>query len=101
MRTVAIKRIGLDEEGHLLVVVNLAPEENFEFICRAGMEIGWRPAERALCSPVPRAGGWAYSDWFRQIVRAVAGEYHVTLAIEDDTTWSLPEDVRKQIESAT
>lgn len=101
MRTVGIKQITLDEEGRLLVVVDLPPEENFELIYRAGMEIGWRPAERALSSPVPRSGGWSYLDWSRQILRAAGSEYGATLAIEPNTSWLLAEDVRKQIESAT
>ena len=101
MRTVAIKQIRLNEDGRLLVVVDLPPGEDFESIYRAGMEIGWRPAERALSSPVPTPGGWSYSDWFRQILRAAADEYGARLAIERDTIWSLPEDVRRQIESAS
>src|SRR5262245_12444097 len=64
MRTLNINQIRLAEEGQLLVVVDLAPEEDFAFIYRAGMEIGWRPAERALASPAPRLGGWSYADWF-------------------------------------
>jgi hypothetical protein len=101
MRTVAIEQIKLDEEGRLLVVADLSPGEDFEFIYRAGMEIGWRPAERALSSPVPRQGTWSYSKWFRQILRAAAGEYGVTLAIESGTSWSVPEDARREIESAS
>ena len=97
----AIKQIRLDEVGRLLVIADLPPEENFESIYRAGMEIDWRPAERAVSSPVPRPGGRSYSDWFRQILRAAAEEYGATLAIERDTIWSLPEDMRRQIESAS
>jgi len=100
MRTLNINQIRLAEEGQLLVVVDLAPEEDFAFIYRAGMEIGWRPAERALASPAPRLGGWSYADWFRQILRAAAGEYGATLVIDRNTTWSVPVDVRRQIESA-
>ena len=64
------------------------------------MEIGWSPAERALSSPVPRPGGWSHSDWFRQILRAAAKEYGATLVIDRQTIWSVPLDVRRQIESA-
>jgi hypothetical protein len=101
VRTLKIKQIRLGDEGRLLVVADLHPEENFKFIYRAGMEIGWSPAERALSSPSPRPGGWSYSDWFRQILKAAASEYRVTLAIDGNTAWSVPDDVRRQIEAAS
>jgi hypothetical protein len=100
MRTLTIGQITLDEDGRLLLIVDLRPGESLESIYRAGMEIGWRPTERALSSPVLRPGGWSYSDWFRQMLRAVTTEYGAKLVIDGNTIWSVPQDVRQQIESA-
>jgi hypothetical protein len=100
LRTLKIRQIKIGEDGRLLVVADLRPEENFAFIYRAGMEIGWSPEERALSSPAPRPDGWSHSDWFRQILRAAVEEYGLTLLIDGHTTWSVPADVRRQIESA-
>ena len=100
VRHVAITQVRLDEDGRLLVVPDLRPEEPFDLIYRAGMEISWKPTERALASPLPGPGGWSCSDWFRRMRHAAAEEYAANLAIDDDTMWSVPEHVRKQIESA-
>jgi hypothetical protein len=88
----------LDDDGRLLIVPALGPDEDFALIYRAGMEIEWRPAQRALSSPRLRPGGWSYSDWFQQILRAASAEYGTTLSISDATTWSVPEEVRRQID---
>ena len=100
MHNIAITDIKLDESGRLLVVPDLGPGEDFAFVYRAAMGISWCPEDRALLSPALRPGGWSYSDWFKQIQRAAADEYGVTLAVNGSTTWSVPEDVRKEIESS-
>jgi hypothetical protein len=46
-----------------------------------------------------RAGG-RYSDWFQQILQAAAQEYGATVVITPRTIWSVPLDVRRQIEGS-
>jgi hypothetical protein len=99
VRQVVIRQITVDEAGRLLVVPDLSPQEDFAFIYRAAMEVSWNPSARALLSPELRPGGWTYADWFRQIVRAAADEYRTKLVIDGRTSWSVAEEVRRQIES--
>jgi len=98
MREVAIKEIRVDESGRLLVVPTLQLHEDLSFIYRAEMEVSWSQAAHGLLSPELRPGGWSYADWFHQIVRAAIDEYGTKLVVDAQTVWSVPGDVRSQIE---
>lgn len=98
MREISITEIQVDAAGRLVVVPDLPPSEDFEFIFRAGMEVTWNEAIRGLSSPVPRSGGWSHPDWFRKIIREVADEYGAILWIKPGTKWSVSQELRASIE---
>jgi hypothetical protein len=99
VREVVIREIRVDESGRLLVVPALEPHEDLSFIYRAAMEVTWSSAARGLLCPELRPGGWSYADWFQQILRAAIDEYGTKLVIDAQTAWSVPGDVRSQIEA--
>ena len=99
MREIPIKQIGVDDKGRLSVIPDLGPHEDFELIYRTAMGVSWTAKARGLRSPKLRPGGWTYAEWFQQIQRATADEYAVKLVINADTTWAVPEEVRRQIEA--
>jgi hypothetical protein len=100
VRTIPVAEVRLGDDGRLLVVPDLPSGEDLAFIYRAATEISWDKSLRALASPSPRPGGWSYVDWFRQIARAVVDEYGAVLAVGPGTRWFVPEELRREIESA-
>ena len=78
----AIARVEIDSDRRLHVV---PASQEFPFIYRAGMEVGWDADLRSLHSPKPR--DWSYMRWFQQILAAAAEEYGCKLVLTDDTAW--------------
>lgn len=98
MRVVTVAEVRIDQAGHLLIMPNLAADEDLRFIYRAGHEANWDAAARALTAPVPKA--WSHFDWFREVASAVAEEYAIELVVTDATKWNVPESLRRDIEAA-
>lgn len=97
LHEVAIDEVSVDALGRLTVRPRLSVKEDFAFIYRAGMEIGWDPESRTLFAP-PR-NEWSHADWFDQIRKAASGEYDRSLVLVPETRWSnVPEDSRADIE---
>jgi hypothetical protein len=95
MREDSIAQVGIDVDGRLYVKPT---STSFDYIYRAGMEVGWDSSERRLFSPRPRE--WTYLDWFKQILAAVADEYRTRLRLTPETVWSnVPTAVRAEISS--
>ena len=83
MRTERIAEVGMDDEGKVFV---RPVSGSFEYIYRAGMEIYWNESTKRLSHPAQR--DWSPARWVRQIVAAMASEYHVLLELTDETVWS-------------
>lgn len=96
MRDEAVAEVGIDAEKRVFV----RPESGeFEHVYRAAMEVYWDRSLRRLFNPSPR--DWTPSQWFQQIVAAVADEYGVTLRITSQTIWTdMPSSFRAAIEKA-
>jgi hypothetical protein len=96
MEVVAISKIRIDEAGRLRVLPASNPNEIFQFIYRAAMEVDWDGDERSFCTPVPRE--WSYADWYFQVLSAVKSEMGVLLRIEGTTLWNdVPPTVEREI----
>lgn len=75
--------VEIDSDGKLCV---MPTSREFSYIYRAAREVGWDHARRCLLTPTPRE--WTHSQWFRQIVDAVAQEYGVRLVLTERTVWT-------------
>lgn len=92
----AIAEVGIDKNGKLFVKPS---QTSFDFIYRAGKEIGWDGTKRRLFSPTPNQR--TYHQWFNQVLAAVVGEYGLVLRINSDTVWTnMPYDLKTEIEAA-
>lgn len=96
-------RVGMTEDE--IVSVEIAQDgklcvtpasQDFAYIYRAAMEVGWDPVRRCLFAPKPREA--TYPTWFRQIIAAAADEYGVRLNLTPQTAWiNVPDAVRSEI----
>ena len=92
MKTDTLDEVGINEAGGLYVRPST---EDFPFIYREAMEVGWNPQQRLLFGPKPRE--WSHLDWFKQI-RDAAKEQGVTLRVTPSTIWrNIPASLQKQI----
>ena len=96
LKTTSVDEITVDETGRLLVRPRLGRGEDFAGIYRAAMGVSWDSNIRSLMAPVPRE--WTHFDWFRHMVAAVVQEYGIRLVIRDDTKWTVPDELRHQIQ---
>ena len=95
---VDIVEAGVDASGRLYVIPTIPADTDFDLIYRAGMEVSWDADSRSFVSPIPRK--WTRADWFRQILRAVKGEYGTSLRVLPSTQWSnVTAEDRKEIEA--
>lgn len=76
MRSVDISRIEIDADGRLLVFAATSGADGFDFVYRAGAEVGWDGAGY-FYTPAPRE--WSYRRWLQQVRRAVREELGVAL----------------------
>jgi hypothetical protein len=92
-----IDEIGLDDSGALYI--RPSSGEDFEHIYRSASGIRWNNALRTLHAYEPHR--WAAPALFREILRAVAGEYGVALTIGPSTTWiNIPDTLKDLILTA-
>src|SRR6187401_2337029 len=82
MHTDLIAEISIDSDRRLRV---RPLTQDFQYVYRAGMEVGWDNDGRFLYSPPPRE--WSNVQWFQQIVAAAKDEYGCTLVVSDETIW--------------
>ena len=98
MIQVPVSNVSIVDDGRLLIRPELPGDEDFRFIYRAGMEVGWEDESHSLYCPKPRE--WSYVRWFKQAVDAVAGKYHRCLALTASTEWrDVPAEIRAEIEA--
>jgi hypothetical protein len=90
-----IAQVGLDQSGRIYV----RPQtETFEYIYRAAMGVRW---DEKLGRLFPyEVGDWLPKQWFSRIVDAVRSEYGVELKTGPATAWSIPADLRSEIEGS-
>ncbi|WP_157781168.1 hypothetical protein [Hymenobacter sedentarius] len=93
MKTDAIKEIGIDADGRLIIKPATV---RFLHIWRSGAEVQWDDKQQALFSPKPRE--WSYLDWYRHIIEvAKDGDGGgVVLQITPSTEWNNVSDELKQ-----
>jgi integron cassette Hfx-like protein len=83
--TVAIQEIGLDQEGRLYVRPSMNPADDFEHIYRTASGIRWDGQLRTLHAYEPHR--WDSLKLYKEICRAVEGEYGVRLIVTNATIW--------------
>jgi hypothetical protein len=92
-----IEEIGLDNDGALYV--RPASGHDFNYIYRSASGIRWNNALRTFHAYEPHR--WAAPALYREIRRAVAGEYGVALTIGPSTIWkNIPDALKDSILSA-
>jgi hypothetical protein len=89
-----IIEVGIDTSGSLYVCPRT---QTFPHIYRAAMGVRWDEDHRRLFCPKPVE--WSYAMWFAQILAASASEYRVRLVLSPMTAWSLPAELRSDIEN--
>jgi hypothetical protein len=67
LKTLDIAKIGIAALGRLVVYPKLPTGRDLAFIYRAATEVNWD------------------AGWFKQIFRAVRGEYGISLSVSDNT----------------
>jgi hypothetical protein len=82
LKTLDIAKIGIAALGRLVVYPKLPTGRDLAFIYRAATEVNWD------------------AGWFKQIFRAVRGEYGISLSVSDNTKWEdISPDDRNAIEA--
>jgi hypothetical protein len=90
-----VREVAIDQSSHLLVWPTKA---EFRQVYRAAMGVQWDEERRCLSAPPPDE--WSYSDWYRQIVAAVADEYRQHLIVGPETIWTnISAELRRTIEA--
>ena len=69
MKNAPIKKIELDQNGHLHVYPDVAVSGNFEFIYRDASGVDWDQASQALIAREPKR--WQPETLFGQLICAV------------------------------
>jgi hypothetical protein len=86
MSEVAISRIALDTAGSLRVYPRPASVD-YEWIWRDASSVRWDEADRSLY--VLPVDGFTAVDEFRQIIKAVKGEYLDSLFVDESTDFAV------------
>lgn len=97
MKSVDVEKIAVANNGQLTVKPTRNPNKMFRFIYRAAMEVDWSEDNKHFFCPVSKE--WTSSDWYKQILKAVASEMGIRLSITKETIWeNVSLDDRAEIE---